>query len=92
MDHWKIVFWLAKEMHIEDELREEPSESDEAVSGQPQTATADPPTAADRWPSATGHALRVSTFGHRPRLPTFGHRPRLPLSTFGHRPYEFLRI
>ena len=27
MGHWKIVFWLAKEMHIEDELREEPSES-----------------------------------------------------------------
>ena len=27
IDHWKIVLWLAKEMHIEDELREEPSES-----------------------------------------------------------------
>ena len=24
MDHWKIVFWLAKETDIEDELREEP--------------------------------------------------------------------
>ena len=27
MGDWKIVFWLAKEMHMEDEMREEPSES-----------------------------------------------------------------
>ena len=27
MDHWKIVFWLAKEMHNEHEIREELSES-----------------------------------------------------------------
>ena len=27
MDHWKIVFWLAKQMRIDHELREEPLES-----------------------------------------------------------------
>ena len=27
MDHWKIVFWLAKQMRIDHDLREEPLES-----------------------------------------------------------------
>jgi len=73
MDHWKIVFWLAKEMHIEDELREEPSKTscvrrNEQTGGSTSWATPSP--------TSVGEPMEATSQGSRQQKKTAAQKKR----------------